>query len=88
MAKKIFLIMLVVFFALLVVKDFLIKSAITSIGSNIIGVPIKIRKFSLGILSRTVCIVDMKLYNPPGFPNEFLIELPIDLLKLNVERVF
>ena len=54
MVKKIFVIMLVVFFALFVAKDFLIKSRITSIGSNIVGVPMKIRKFSLGILSQRV----------------------------------
>ncbi len=74
--RKIFIITLVVLVALVIMKDVLISSAITAIGSNIVGAPIKIGSFSLGIFSPKIRIKNMKLYNPPGFPLEPLIDLP------------
>jgi hypothetical protein len=73
-----FLILIVITVVLLsVFKDFLIKSAVTSIGSSVIGAPLTIDGLGLGIMSQKVRITNLKLYNPSGFPQEEpLIDIP------------
>lgn len=73
-------ILIVIFAAILllgILKNVLIQSAITTVGSAVIGAPLKVGGFSLGILSQKVRIKNMKLYNPKGFPqDEPLIDIP------------
>src|SRR6185503_14879121 len=63
-------------FLLSLFKDFLMQSVITKFGSSMIGAPLKVGSFGLGIFSQKVRIKNMKLYNPPGFPDEPLIDIP------------
>ncbi|MFH1782102.1 MAG: AsmA family protein [Candidatus Omnitrophota bacterium] len=73
---SIILIVLVAFFVIGIVKDQVIKGAITTIGSNILGAKIKIDGFSLGIFTQSVRIKGFKIYNPEGFPKEVLVDIP------------
>ncbi|MDP2653303.1 MAG: hypothetical protein Q8Q08_04655 [Candidatus Omnitrophota bacterium] len=73
---KIFAVVLAVLLGLAVIKDFLIKSAITSIGSSVVGAPLRVGHFSLNLLTQKVRIKNILLYNPPGFPDEPLIDIP------------
>ena len=73
--QKILIVIGAVIFLLSVFKDALIKSAVTKVGSSVIGAPLKVDGLSLGLLSQKVRIKGLKLYNPPGFPNETLIEI-------------
>ena len=57
-------------------KDIVIKTVITSVGSNIVGAPIKIGRFSLGLFTQKIRMFNFKLYNPKGFPHELMIDLP------------
>jgi len=75
--QKILVVIVVGLFALSVFKDVLIKTAVTSIGSSVIGAPLKIGGLGLGILTQKVRIKNLKLYNPPGFPqDEPLVDIP------------
>ncbi len=86
--QKILIIVFAGLFVLSVLKDVLIKSAVTTIGSAVIGAPLKVGGFSLGVFSQKVRIKNMKLYNPKGFPqDEPLIDIPeisvdVDLMAL------
>jgi hypothetical protein len=73
---KIFIVVVAVVFVLSIFKDALIKSAVTNVGSSVIGAPLKVDGLSLGLFSQKVRIKGLKLYNPPGFPNETLVEIP------------
>ncbi len=74
--KKIAAIAVAVLIVLSFMKDFLVKTIITSVGSNVVGAPIRIGEFRLGLLTQKVRIGHSKLYNPQGFPNESMIDLP------------
>lgn len=73
---KILIIVFAVMVGIVVLKDALIKSAITTVGSNVVGAPMKIRTFSLRIITQKVHIKDMVVYNPKGFPQGTLVDIP------------
>jgi hypothetical protein len=91
MKKKSSIIWIVVIVFVLIItvgKDFLIKTAVTSFGSKIVGAPIEIGGFSLSLLSQKIRITDFKLYNPPGFPHEPMVYLPEIRLDYDVAAFF
>ncbi len=73
---KVFLIVLAVLIGLHLLKDQVIKAGISTVGSSIVGAPIHVGHFSLNFLTQKVRIGDLKVYNPPGYPDEPLINIP------------
>lgn len=59
-----------------VLKDPIIKSAITIAAQQITGAPISIGKFHFGILNQTIVIENFKMFNPKGFSKNKLLDLP------------
>ncbi|MDD5561762.1 MAG: AsmA family protein [Candidatus Omnitrophica bacterium] len=66
----------IVIFAGGIIKDQIIKSAITVIATQATGAPVHIDGFSLGVFSQSVRISGLKVYNPKGFPKAILVDLP------------
>jgi hypothetical protein len=79
---------LVVFgvFALIVIvlKDVIIQTSVTTIGSKVIGVPIKLGSFSSSIITQKVRMKNLKIYNPSGFPNEPFVDIPEIAMKYDL----
>lgn len=75
MNKRIGLILLAVLVFFLVFRDFFIKLGIESIGSSVVGAPLKVGSFSLSLLSSQVHMKDFRIYNPAGFSNNLLIDI-------------
>ncbi|MDD5006173.1 MAG: AsmA family protein [Candidatus Omnitrophica bacterium] len=75
---------LVVLFAVGIIKDQVIKSTITVVATNILGAPVHIDGFSLGILTQSVRISGFRIYNPKGFSRGVLIDLPKIKVKYNL----
>ena len=67
-----------------IIKNHIIKVAIENIGSDIVGAEIQIDRFSLGFVSQAVSIKGFKIQNPPGFPEEYLINVPEVTIKANL----
>ena len=81
--KKILIISAVVIIAILtigIVKDQIIKSAITVVATQVTGAPVHIDGFSLSVFSQSVRISGFKMYNPEGFSKDILV----DFSKINV----
>ena len=78
MKKLITIIGVIIIFliAAVIFKDQLIKTAITTGATNVVGAPVKIKKFSLGIFNQTIRIKDFKIFNPEGFPEGALVDMP------------
>ena len=60
MIKKIGLTILVFFAVGLIFRDFIIKQVIVSIGSSLMGAPVKVGGFSLSLLTRRVQIMGLE----------------------------
>ena len=58
------------------VRNPLIKTVITTKASQVMGAPVYIDSFSFGILKQAIRIKGFKLYNPEGFPDEVIFDIP------------
>jgi len=72
---KILVIIAVIFAGVIFLKNQIIKNVMTSVVSSVVGAPLKIKEFSLGLLSQKVSIKGLKLLNPQGFPEGTLIDI-------------
>lgn len=78
--KKIIIILIIVVliaagFAFLE-KDRIIKYLIVARAQNIIGAPVEIGTFCWDIDEQTITITGFKLFNPPGYPEEAMLDIP------------
>jgi hypothetical protein len=77
--KKILIRVVVVIIAFLmlgIIRDQVIKTALTVTASQITGAPVHIDGFSLGIFNQSVKISGFRMYNPKGFSRGILADLP------------
>ena len=75
---RVAIIVVIVLFALSLIKDLVIKSVVAGVATQVTGAKVDIGGLSLGINS--VRIKDLKMYNPPGFSRGILL----DVSKVNV----
>ena len=73
--KKIGIIILIIVIVGIFVRDFVIKQVIVSVGSSVVGAPLKVGEFSLSLLRRSMRMTDVTLFNPPGFTSSPLIDI-------------
>ncbi|PIQ89088.1 MAG: hypothetical protein COV72_04655 [Candidatus Omnitrophica bacterium CG11_big_fil_rev_8_21_14_0_20_42_13] len=61
--------------SLLIFKNIFIKSLISLSASGVVGAPVKIGGFSLGVFKQSVRIKDFRIYNPKGYPDEAFLDI-------------
>jgi membrane protein implicated in regulation of membrane protease activity len=77
--KKIIIIATIIIIALFIaslIKDQIIKSAVSVLATQVTGARVDINGFSLGVLKQSVRISGFKMYNPKGFSDGILMDLP------------
>lgn len=88
--KKALLIVLIAAFFLLSVglgKNLLIRTAINGIGPLVLGAPMTLKGFSLGVLTQSVRLKGLVVYNPKGFPSGTLINIPLIRVDYDLSRL-
>ncbi|MFC1510399.1 AsmA family protein [Candidatus Omnitrophota bacterium] len=73
--KKVLIVLLIVVVVFAFTKNFIIKTAITTIGSSVLGAPVKVKSFSLSFLRQKMRIKGFEIHNPKGFPKGVLIDI-------------
>ncbi|MFC1709751.1 hypothetical protein ACFL2J_06835 [Candidatus Omnitrophota bacterium] len=74
--QRILAIVVIVFICLGIVKNPLIKTVVTVGASKVLGAPVHIDGFAVGVFKQSVRIKGFKIYNPKGFPKGVLIDIP------------
>ena len=74
--KKIALIILVILVAIGFSKDFLLKISVEKGAEIATGLPLKIGSFHLGVFNGRVDIKDLKVYNPKGYQDKVMVDIP------------
>ncbi|MCM8796395.1 MAG: hypothetical protein NC923_00705 [Candidatus Omnitrophica bacterium] len=77
--KKICAILLIIIFflvAILSVKDFIIRATVSTVVSKVIGAKATIGRLSLNLFNQSIVIANLKVYNPKGFSNTTLLDMP------------
>lgn len=78
--RNIFLAVIISIFVIVIIRDQIIKATVTLVATQVVGSPVHIDGFSLGVLQQSVKISGFKIYNPQGFSKGILVDLP----KINV----
>lgn len=76
--KKILIILVIIVLAATVVsilRDQIIKSALSALLTNVTGTKVTIGRLSLSIINHKITIKDFKIYNPKDFPEGVLLDL-------------
>lgn len=71
-----FIVLVSLITALFLLKNPLIKSVVIAGASQVTGVPVHIDEFSFSVFKQAIQIRGLKLYNPEGFPEEVLLDIP------------
>jgi uncharacterized protein involved in outer membrane biogenesis len=74
--KKLIVIMLIIIVGLILAKNIIAKTAVTSGVKAMTGLDLKIGSMNIGFLSTSLGINDLKLYNPSGFKDKVMVDLP------------
>src|SRR4030043_855966 len=69
-------IVVVVFVALLLCKNVLIKMAVEDGAKKATGLTLTIGSMDVGLLAPKVDVINMRLLNPPGFTDKVMIDIP------------
>ena len=81
-------IIVVIFVLLLLFKNVLIKTAIEKATKKATGLELTIGTMDVGLLASKVDITDMRLLNPPGFPDKVMIDMPKLLVDVELASFF
>ncbi len=74
--QKFLIVVLIVLVVLGALKNIIIQAGITTFGSKIVGAKIHLQHFALSLITQKVDMKGLKVYNPPGFPNEPFVDIP------------
>ncbi len=92
MLKKIGIVLLIIilFIALAVGfgKNFIVKTAVTATVKAMTGLKLTIGDLNIGVVKTLVGINDLKLYNPSGFTDNIMIDLPQALVDYDLKAFF
>lgn len=81
-------IIVVIFVLLLVFKNIVIKTAVEQGTKRVTGLELTIGTMDVGLLASKVDITDMRLLNPPGFPDKVMIDIPKFLVDVELASFF
>jgi hypothetical protein len=86
MKKRLILIVaaVVIIAVFCVVRDLVIKNVVAAMAGDVIGAPVQIDGFSLSLIRQSVKISGLRIYNPPGFPPDILVDIPLTSVSCDV----
>jgi uncharacterized protein involved in outer membrane biogenesis len=76
-----------VIFVLLLAKDMIIKTSVEKGVELVTGLKLSIRSLSVGIFSPVAAIKDLKLFNPSGFMDKTMIDMPEIYVKYDLGAI-
>ena len=73
---SILIVVLVVLFVLSFAKDMIIKTSVEKGVEVVTGLPLKMKSLTVGIIKTLVGIKDLKVYNPAGYKDKVMLDMP------------
>jgi len=89
--KKLFVgivIVVLILFVLSFAKDIIAKTAVSAGVRAITGLNLSMRSINIGILKTLVGINGLKLFNPVGFPDRLMMDMPEIYVDYNLGAIF
>lgn len=85
---KILVIVLAVILLLGFTKDIIVKVSVEHGVQLVTGLKLSIKNFNIGLIKTLVGIKDLKLYNPPGFEDKVMLDMPEIYVDYNLPAIF
>jgi len=73
---KIGVVILVLVVGLFLAKDMIVKTAVTTGVKLVTGLKLDIASLKIGLFNTLIDIKQLKLYNPQGFPDKLMLDMP------------
>ena len=73
---KIFVIVLLIIFALVLLRDPILKVTIEQVVKGVAGISLRMKSFQLGLVKGTINIKGIRVYNPRGFKEKIMVDMP------------
>ena len=70
------------------VKDMLIKTSVEKGVELVTGLPLRMRSLNVGIIRTLVGIKNLKLFNPKGYPDKVMLDMPEIYIDYNLPAIF
>ncbi|MDD5680027.1 MAG: hypothetical protein PHI59_02170 [Candidatus Omnitrophica bacterium] len=89
--KKVLTILIIVLVALLglsVVKDVVIKTSVEKGTQLVTGLKLSMGSFKVGVINTLVDIKNLKLFNPSGYKDAIMLEMPEIYVKYDLPAIF
>ena len=85
---SIFGVLLTLLILLFLGRNIIIKTAVEKAVEVITGLHLKMGSFNLGLYKSVVRITDLKIYNPPGYQDPVMLEVPEIFVNYNLPDIF
>lgn len=82
------IVVLVALFALSIVKDVVIKTSVEKVTELVTGLKLSIGGFRAGIVNTLIDIKNLKLFNPSGYKDAAMLEMPEIYVKYDLPAIF
>ena len=70
------IVLVVLLITLIIAKNIIAKSVLSAGVKAITGLRLSIQSINVGIFNTLIDIKEMRLYNPPGFPDKLMVNMP------------
>jgi hypothetical protein len=91
MIKKLAIVIVGILVAVLVLslcKDMIAKTAVERGAELVTGLKLRVSSFKLGIIKTLVGIRDLKLYNPRGYKDKIMVDMPQIYVEYDLPAIF
>ena len=89
--KKILIIVAIALVALIVLssaKDAIIKISVEKGVELVTGLKLRVKSFRVGLVNTLVGIKDLKIYNPRGYPDKIMLDMPEIYVNYDLPAIF
>ena len=80
---KILVICLLVVFSVILLRDPILKVTIEQVVKGVAGVSLRMQSFQLGLVKAVINIKGIKVYNPRGFKDKIMVDIPEVYINFN-----
>jgi len=81
------IVLLALLVCFLVAKDIIVKTAVSTGVEAVTGLKLDIKKMNIGLFKTLIGIKGLRLYNPEGFPDKTMIDMPEIYVDYNLGNI-
>jgi hypothetical protein len=86
--SRIFFWVIIIFLAIIITRNLIVKTAVEALVKAFIGLELSIKNTDIGLMKHYVEAKDLRLYNPKGFKDPVMVDMPLIYVDYNPNSFF